>query len=1564
MLTLFKKKSKVKSLVNDSNAWKEGDLESAIVNQEHQGREARQASKPRQARGKTSEGEAPKPKPQNSLHRAAAWGNVKALLKALEYENIDQRNEDGVTPLHLAAATGHLEILRVLLGKGASVYTTDNDGCTPLHFAAGVGLVPCIDLLLKSNSPMQNRNMYHETALDVAWRAGSVEAAMFLESRGAQTGVVGEEDEEDEEEEAATPKQAKNFVDGLKEELTQAENARKAAVEEKIQAKKQVEEQERQQKMLLAEQQEKSELQEMQEQIKKNHESEIQERRAEQERRAKEESEKIAKQLQEVQRLEDERKSRLAKGENERESDTAYTPSFGGSRSTSARRSTNQASAGVNEAKGNRIQSSNANPSSILPFSIKVDDIEQEEQVKKKQEAAAALEEQKYWEDLRSKEDALRTETRLPKQRQDSKPRKQQWIGEEERVEKAHLFCDDEETQLDRVGQGAPSSSGEAALAPGRRQQHRSFQAKNESDARPTSRSPGRQAKEQIPPEQGGTPPVAIQTVQGSKTLHDTPVNRVAARGRRSQVVPPEVSVDCEDETHQEQYVPSAVHRSDSGNARARDGIPMARRPVSAGRRRPKLENQPAPQASTRVKGELEPQDKSAVEQQHFLRRAAEEQEEEEEVFSVVESDDYAEGALEERGIQRDARRLLRDKMAAVGASPQESLSPRRNFEEDEEAGAELEHVNEDEDAHQRAQLAEEEAETEAYRRAQLLEEEAREEAEQRAQLEEEEAREEAAAERQRSENEALQMARDLRRQIEAEEEERRQKQAEREEEARQEREEELRALREEEERVLQEEEARREIEEEERRERERHEVERQRRAREEQQRVEEAILREASEREEMAKEQEMLWQAQERNRQAELAREEEKEQQLEEERERQKEELRRNMWEEQRRQAELAQELEDRQWQEEQERRKQEREARRLEREARRQEEQNERQAEEARWQAEQAARREARKEARRQEELRAEQEEAELEAQHAAEAAARHATSGAHGTGLPEAVDLSGIDSPVSPLPPSLREGTVASSGSLGEVYTPAEPPLQASANEEAAMAVHTFGRKKLSVAVPQSPPGPVADSRPLSAAGQQSMISEDAATPPRRAPEAGMAGANHLLRDMDAKHVAASHVTESLSEMTYTGSPYTTFSSYPLTSSPTPSTPYTPIPCTPTTPALHQPPLPLPQEPPRTPKEQLMAQLQRQAREAAEAQQQALEALAAMQDPSQAGEVCVNKAARGTGTSGGGEEQYPSVQKWDGPSQLSVEPAPSSLNGIPKSATTPRHVLASPGLRSAPVQDHHRSPHTLAPGTLMDACAVSQGQPQMAPQVAAVKEPALSTSTMEMNGSNDPRARALRRQQERREAQLQQQREYQEFVDKQRLQHQQPPIGVGGPPLSGSDGQPNGASLWPGVPRSPPPDTAAISMEEPSTPARVMSASAAASAAPVTPLQRSMDALMDFQRSLGTPRSGSAPTTPAARQPSGRHPAPFSATSQETAGQFTQQRASAGMDIYGMEQMAPRHTTVSSAQDHAQGNTRPDKGLAMCPGCQQMMLPTELWEHDKATNCLMKNMINRKR
>lgn len=279
---------------------------------------------------------------------------------------------------------------------------------------------------------------------------------------------------------------------------------------------------------------------------------------------------------------------------------------------------------------------------------------------------------------------------------------------------------------------------------------------------------------------------------------------------------------------------------------------------------------------------------------------------------------------------------------------------------------------------------------------------------------------------------------------------------------------------------------------------------------------------------------------------------------------------------------------------------------------------------------------------------------------------------------------------------------------------------------------------------------------------------------------------------------------------------------------------------------------------------------------------------------------------------------------------------------------------------------MQDHYRSPHKLAPGTLMSAFAVSQGQPQMAPQVAAVKEPAL-VSTMEMNGSNDPRARALRRQQERREAQLQQQKEYQEFVDKQLFQHQQLPIGVSGSSLSGSDGQPNSPSLWRGVSRSPPPATLAVSTEEPSTPARVMSASAAAPPTPnptATPLQRSMEALMDFQRTLGTPRSGSAPTTPAASQPSGRNPAPLSATSQETARQFTQQMASASINTHGMEQMVTKQTSVNSTQDHAQGNTRPDKGLAMCPGCQQMMLPTELWEHDKATNCLMKNMINKKR
>lgn len=44
-------------------------------------------------------------------------------------------NHDGRTPLHVASLEGQLQVIRHLLGKGASPHVIDNHGQTPLHDA-------------------------------------------------------------------------------------------------------------------------------------------------------------------------------------------------------------------------------------------------------------------------------------------------------------------------------------------------------------------------------------------------------------------------------------------------------------------------------------------------------------------------------------------------------------------------------------------------------------------------------------------------------------------------------------------------------------------------------------------------------------------------------------------------------------------------------------------------------------------------------------------------------------------------------------------------------------------------------------------------------------------------------------------------------------------------------------------------------------------------------------------------------------------------------------------------------------------------------------------------------------------------------------------------------------------------------------------------------------------------------------------------------------------------------------------------------------------------------------
>jgi ankyrin repeat protein len=81
---------------------------------------------------------------------------VKALLKA-DPANVSSKTPRGWTPLHFAA--------RLLLENGAKANALDNDGVTPLHVAAGMGYRDLAELLLSNGAAVNAEDNKHETPL-------------------------------------------------------------------------------------------------------------------------------------------------------------------------------------------------------------------------------------------------------------------------------------------------------------------------------------------------------------------------------------------------------------------------------------------------------------------------------------------------------------------------------------------------------------------------------------------------------------------------------------------------------------------------------------------------------------------------------------------------------------------------------------------------------------------------------------------------------------------------------------------------------------------------------------------------------------------------------------------------------------------------------------------------------------------------------------------------------------------------------------------------------------------------------------------------------------------------------------------------------------------------------------------------------------------------------------------------------------------------------------------------------------------------------------------------------
>ena len=112
---------------------------------------------------------------QKALVKAAIHGDRYTMQFLLTYAavNPNELNEDGVTPLHIAASTRDSVALDILLScPHTDPNTTNAFGSTALHIATQVGSLDCVRTLLSHNSmtKFHGADVFGETALHIAIR--------------------------------------------------------------------------------------------------------------------------------------------------------------------------------------------------------------------------------------------------------------------------------------------------------------------------------------------------------------------------------------------------------------------------------------------------------------------------------------------------------------------------------------------------------------------------------------------------------------------------------------------------------------------------------------------------------------------------------------------------------------------------------------------------------------------------------------------------------------------------------------------------------------------------------------------------------------------------------------------------------------------------------------------------------------------------------------------------------------------------------------------------------------------------------------------------------------------------------------------------------------------------------------------------------------------------------------------------------------------------------------------------------------------------------------------------
>jgi ankyrin repeat protein len=132
--------------------------------------------------------------PQTNVDIANAKDETPLMLAAIkgQQELVNQLlkrdaavNKTGWTPLHYAATSGQLTIMKMLLDNYAFIDAQSPNGSTPLMMAAMYGSGEAVKLLLAEGADTTMKNQLGMTAVDFANKANRPEAASLITAAAA-----------------------------------------------------------------------------------------------------------------------------------------------------------------------------------------------------------------------------------------------------------------------------------------------------------------------------------------------------------------------------------------------------------------------------------------------------------------------------------------------------------------------------------------------------------------------------------------------------------------------------------------------------------------------------------------------------------------------------------------------------------------------------------------------------------------------------------------------------------------------------------------------------------------------------------------------------------------------------------------------------------------------------------------------------------------------------------------------------------------------------------------------------------------------------------------------------------------------------------------------------------------------------------------------------------------------------------------------------------------------------------------------------------------------------------